>query len=92
MVIGILFFIFYQCTGINAVGFYSSVIFGKITHYNTDLTFILSVMGGLVQILATYFIGLFLIDRFGRKTLLQVGNYSMIVALELLSTMIFIDN
>jgi sugar porter (SP) family MFS transporter len=71
--------LFNQLSGINAILYYSNYIFASAGFSSTSAA--LQTVGvGLVNLLAT-FLGMSLIDKLGRKTLLLIGAAGMAVAL-----------
>ena len=70
---------FNQLSGINAILYYSNSIFAAAGFHDASAA-LQSVAVGVVNLLAT-FLGMTLIDRLGRKTLLLIGASGMVVAL-----------
>ncbi|SFS12400.1 MFS transporter, sugar porter (SP) family [Granulicella pectinivorans] len=70
---------FNQLAGINAILYYSNYIFASAGFSSTSAA-LQTVSVGLVNLLATV-LGMSLIDRLGRKTLLLTGSVGMTVAL-----------
>jgi sugar porter (SP) family MFS transporter len=70
---------FNQLSGINAILYYSNYIFASAGFSSTSAA-LQSVGIGLVNLMAT-FLGMALIDKLGRKTLLLIGALGMVVAL-----------
>jgi SP family arabinose:H+ symporter-like MFS transporter len=71
--------LFNQLSGINAILYYSNSIFASAGFHDTSAA-LQTVSIGLVNLLAT-FLGMALIDKLGRKTLLMIGALGMVVAL-----------
>jgi sugar porter (SP) family MFS transporter len=71
--------LFNQLSGINAILYYSNYIFAS-AGYGSNSAALQTVGVGLVNLLAT-FLGMSLIDKLGRKTLLLVGALGMTAAL-----------
>lgn len=71
--------LFNQLSGINAILYYANYIFGS-AGFSADSAALQTVGVGLVNLLAT-FLGMSLIDKLGRKTLLLIGALGMTVAL-----------
>ncbi len=71
--------LFNQLTGINAILYYANDIFAS-AGYGSSSAALQTVGVGLVNLLAT-FLGMSLIDRLGRKSLLLIGSVGMAVAL-----------
>ena len=71
--------LFNQLSGINAILYYANYIFGS-AGFNADSAALQTVGIGLVNLLAT-FLGMSLIDKLGRKTLLLIGALGMAGAL-----------
>ncbi len=70
---------FNQLSGINAILYYSNYIFAS-AGFSSNSAALQTVGVGLVNLLAT-FLGMSLIDKLGRKTLLLIGAVGMTVAL-----------
>jgi sugar porter (SP) family MFS transporter len=70
---------FNQLSGINAILYYSNSIFAA-AGFGGASSALQTVAVGLVNLLAT-FLGMSLIDKLGRKTLLLIGSVGMVVAL-----------
>jgi SP family arabinose:H+ symporter-like MFS transporter len=68
-----------QLSGINAILYYANSIFAS-AGFNSNSAALQTVGIGLVNLLAT-FLGMSLIDKMGRKTLLLIGSVGMAVAL-----------
>ncbi len=71
--------LFNQLSGINAILYYSNFIFAS-AGFSSSSAALQTVGVGLVNLLAT-FLGMSLIDKLGRKTLLLIGALGMTVAL-----------
>jgi SP family arabinose:H+ symporter-like MFS transporter len=71
--------LFNQLSGINAILYYSNYIFAS-AGFSANSAALQTVGVGLVNLLAT-FLGMSLIDKVGRKTLLLVGAIGMTIAL-----------
>ncbi len=74
---------FNQVSGINAIIYYAPRIFGE-TGMGESAALLSSVGVGLANLLATL-LGMFLIDRLGRKFLMYVCSYGYIITLSLIS-------
>ena len=68
-----------QLSGINAILYYANSIFAS-AGFNSNSAALQTVGIGLVNLLATL-LGMSLIDKLGRKTLLLIGSVGMVVAL-----------
>ncbi len=71
--------LFNQLSGINAILYYSNYIFAS-AGFSSNSAALQTVGVGLVNLLAT-FLGMSLIDKLGRKTLLLIGAIGMAIAL-----------
>ena len=78
---------FNQLSGINAILYFAPRIF-KMTGLGTQAALLQSVGIGITNLIFT-FIGLWLIDRLGRRTLLYIGSFGYIVSLGLASWAFF---
>jgi sugar porter (SP) family MFS transporter len=83
VMIGFAVGMFNQLTGINVIMYYSTSIF-RTAGFSGENAMWQSVLIGLTNLTFTV-IGMFLIDRFGRKTLLYIGAVGMPVFLGLFS-------
>ena len=81
IVLAILIAFFNQLSGINAVLYFAPRIF-EMTGLGQDAALLQSVGIGITNLIFT-FVGLWLIDRVGRRTLLYVGSVGYIVSLGL---------
>lgn len=78
---------FNQLSGINAILYFSPRIFG-LTGSGPEEALMQSISIGVVN-LAFTFVGLWLIDRLGRRTLLFIGSFGYILSLGLCATAFF---
>ena len=81
---------FNQLSGINAILYFAPRIF-ELTGLEEQAALLQSVGIGLTNLLFT-FIGLWLIDRLGRKTLLIIGSFGYIASLGLCAWAFFTEN
>mgnify|MGYP000678181484 CR=1 FL=1 len=72
---------FNQLSGINAILFFAPRIF-EMTGLGTEAALLQSIGIGLTNLVFT-FVGLYLIDRLGRRTLLYIGSFGYIISLGL---------
>ena len=79
--------LFNQLSGINAILYYSNYIFAS-AGFSSSSAALQTVGVGLVNLLAT-FLGMSLIDKLGRKTLLLIGALGMTVALGGVATIFY---
>lgn len=86
----ILIAMFNQLAGINAIIYYSPRIF-EMTGLGQNTALLQSISIGGTNLLFT-FLALFLIDRYGRKTLLMVGSVGMVVFLSLIARAFFLNS
>jgi len=80
---------FNQFSGINAILYFAPRIF-ELTGLATSAALLQSVGIGLTNLVFT-FVGLWMIDRYGRRTLLFLGSYGYIASLGLCSWAFFTD-
>jgi len=85
--VGCVLSILQQLTGINAIMFYSNMLFKGLSMTNTEVTFYI----GIINFVATLF-GLVLLMYFGRKTLLLICSIAMTMTLFLLANYSFQKN
>jgi len=80
---------FNQLSGINAILYYSNFIFAS-AGFTASSAALQTVAVGLVNLLAT-FLGMSLIDKLGRKTLLMIGALGMAVSLSGIAYVFHVD-
>jgi MFS family permease len=76
--IGVMIMIFFQMCGSNAINYYSPRIFKSIGLQGTEATLVSTGIYGIVRLVAVFIAMFFIVDRFGRKSML-VGGTIMIV-------------
>ncbi len=81
MLLAFLIAFFNQLSGINAILYFAPRIF-QMTGIGADVAFLQSVGIGVTNLIFT-FVGLWLIDRLGRRTLLFIGSFGYIASLGL---------
>lgn len=81
---------FNQLSGINAIMYYAPRIF-EMTGLATDTSLLQSVMIGVTNLVFTI-LAMFIIDKFGRRTLLITGSFGMIVFLGLVARAFYTGN
>lgn len=82
--------LFNQLSGINALLYYSNSIFAS-AGFSSNSAALQTVGVGLVNLLAT-FLGMSLIDKLGRKTLMLIGSVGMVVALSGVASIFFTNS
>lgn len=82
--------LFNQLSGINALLYYSNSIFAS-AGFSSNSAALQTVGVGVVNLLAT-FLGMSLIDRLGRKTLMLIGSVGMVVALSGVASIFFTNS
>lgn len=90
VMIAILIAAFNQLAGINAIMIYAPRVF-EMAGFETDISLLQSISVGATNLLFT-FIALFLIDKYGRRTLLMAGSVGMVFFLGMLSKSFFTEN
>jgi SP family xylose:H+ symportor-like MFS transporter len=83
IVIGTVFSMLQQFTGINAVLYYGADIFEKALGFGKDDVLIQQILLAFVNLVFT-FVAMFTVDKFGRKPLLYIGSIGMLVGFLLL--------
>lgn len=81
---------FNQLSGINAIMYYAPRIF-EMTGLATNASLLQSVMIGATNLIFTI-IAMFIIDKFGRRTLLMVGSFGMILFLALVARAFYLND
>jgi len=79
---------FNQLSGINAILYYSPRIFEE-AGLGESIAFISTIGLGLINLLATL-LGLYLIDRLGRKLLMYIGSIGYIISLSMVAAAFFL--
>ena len=81
--LAVLIAFFNQLSGINAIIYFAPRIF-EMAGISTENALISTIGIGLTNLFAT-FLGLYLIDRLGRKKLMYIGSFGYIISLSLMS-------
>ncbi len=87
VMLAVLFAIFNQVSGINAIIYYAPRIF-EMAGLGKDSALLSSAGIGLINLIATL-TGLTLIDKYGRKMLMYVGSFGLILSLGLVANAFF---
>ncbi len=87
IILAVLFAFFNQLSGINAIIYYAPRIF-KLTGVATENALLSASLLGLFNLGFTM-LGIFLIDRVGRKTLMYIGSIGLIITLGLVANAFF---
>lgn len=82
-VLAIFIAFFNQVSGINAIIYFAPRIF-EMAGISTESALFSTIGIGVVNLLAT-FVGLYLIDRIGRKKLMYIGSFGYIISLSLIA-------
>jgi len=90
IMLAILIAFFNQLSGINAILYFAPRIF-ELTGLATKAALLQSIGIGLTNLVFT-FVGLWLIDRVGRRTLLYIGSFGYITSLGLVAWAFFTDH
>ena len=88
--LAVLFAIFNQLSGINAIIYYAPRIF-EMAGYGADTALLSSAGIGLVNLLSTL-LGISLIDKFGRRLLMYIGSVGYIISLSLIALAFYRNN
>ena len=83
ILLAILVAVFNQLSGINAVWYFAPRIF-KMAGLGEQAALLQSAGMGTINVIST-FVGLWLIDRIGRRTLLYIGSFGYIISLGLIA-------
>ena len=81
LIVGVLFSLFAHLTGIDTIIYYGPIIFLE-SGFQTDDAFLASVIIGITNLVFTI-IGMFMVDKFGRRILLLVGMAGMGISMAL---------
>ncbi|WP_297100444.1 sugar porter family MFS transporter [Draconibacterium sp.] len=90
ILIAVLIAAFNQLAGINAIMIYAPRVF-EMAGFGTNASLLQSISVGATNLLFT-FVALFLIDKYGRRTLLMAGSIGMVFFLGMLSKAFFTEN
>src|SRR5215467_2806765 len=90
ILLAILIAFFNQMSGINAILYFAPRIF-ELTGLSAKAALLQSVGIGITNLVFT-FVGLWLIDRLGRRTLLYIGSFGYILSLGLVSWAFFTEH
>ena len=82
-IMAIMFAFFNQVSGINAIIYFAPRVF-EMAGISTESALISTIGIGIVNLFAT-FLGLYLIDRIGRKKLMYMGSVGYIISLSLMA-------
>jgi sugar porter (SP) family MFS transporter len=82
--------VFNQLSGVNAILYFAPRIF-EMTGLGTQAALLQSIGVGMTNLVFT-FVGLWLIDRLGRRRLLMIGSYGYIISLGLIAWAFFSKN
>jgi sugar porter (SP) family MFS transporter len=74
---------FNQLSGTNAINYYATRIFG-MTGLSANYTYMLPILIGLTKVIVLI-IGMFFIDRFGRRSLMLFGSVGLIICMSLIA-------
>jgi len=88
--LAVLFAVFNQVSGINAIIYYAPRIFA-MTGLGKDSALLSSAGIGLVNLIFTL-LSLNLIDRYGRRTLMKIGSVGLIVTLALVARAFYVQD
>jgi sugar porter (SP) family MFS transporter len=89
IMLAVVFAFFNQMAGINAIIYYAPRIF-ELTGVAKDSALISTIGIGVFNLIFTM-VGMFLIDRSGRRALMLIGSFGLILSLGLVSRAFFID-
>ena len=89
VILAFLIAFFNQVSGINAIIYYAPRIF-ELTGSGADIALLTSAGMGLVNLIFTM-LGMLLIDKFGRRSLMFVGSIGLIAALGMVSRAFYIE-
>ena len=90
LVIGIFLAVFNQFIGMNAISYYGPVMFSELG-FAGDTQFLAAASVGGMELVATV-VGMYLIDTFGRKRLMEIGTGMMCVFALCISGSYFMGN
>jgi MFS transporter, SP family, arabinose:H+ symporter len=88
--LAVLFAVFNQISGINAIIYYAPRIF-EMAGFGADTALLSSAGIGVVNLVATL-VGISLIDKFGRRMLMYIGSVGYILSLSLIASAFYRNN
>lgn len=91
LIVGLTISIFQQITGINAIIFYTPKIFQMVGIISNTSSFLATLSVGAINFLATLF-SVYVLDKVGRRRLLLIGSFGMMLSLLIFSYAFFIDS
>lgn len=74
---------FNQLSGTNAINYYATRIFG-MTGVSSNISYLLPILIGATKVIVLI-IGMFFIDRFGRRSLMILGSIGLIICMSLIA-------
>lgn len=89
VMLAVLFAVFNQVSGINAIIYYAPRIF-EMTGLGKNSSLLSSAGIGLINLIFTL-ISMNLIDRYGRKTLMKIGSIGLIITLGLVARAFYVE-
>jgi len=90
IIIAVLMAAFNQLAGINAIMIYAPRVF-EMAGFGMDASLLQSISIGATNLIFT-FVALFLIDKYGRRTLLMIGSVGMVFFLSMLAKSFFLED
>ena len=90
VMLAVLFAVFNQVSGINAIIYYAPRIF-EMTGIGTDSALLSTAGIGLVNFIFTL-LAMNFIDRYGRRTLMLIGSFGVIITLALVASSFYTQN
>lgn len=91
VLLGVVIMIFFQMCGSNAINYYSPRIFESIGLVGTEAALISTGIYGIVRLVAVFVAMYFVVDRFGRKSML-IGGSVVIVSCSTSRVLILMDS
>lgn len=74
---------FNQLSGTNAINYYATRIFG-LTGMSTNISYLLPILIGATKVIVLL-IGMFFIDKFGRRSLMILGSVGLVIFMSLIA-------
>ncbi|KAJ5553231.1 hypothetical protein N7494_002609 [Penicillium frequentans] len=90
--LGVMIMIFFQMCGSNAINYYSPRIFKSIGLQGTEATLVSTGIYGIVRLVAVFIAMFFIVDRFGRKSMLIYGSIMIAISMWLIGAFVKVQS
>ncbi|KAJ5753016.1 hypothetical protein N7520_009933 [Penicillium odoratum] len=90
--LGVVIMIFFQMCGSNSINYYSPRIFKSIGLQGTEATLVSTGIYGIVRLVAVFIAMYFVVDRFGRKSMLICGSIMAAISMWLIGAFVKVQS